>query len=50
MTKTNKRPPAYSLRLVADVREWVVEKAKESDRSLNAEINRILRKQKEEEE
>ena len=41
---------SYPLRLEPDINTWVKERAKEGDRSVNAEINRTLRKVKESEE
>lgn len=42
--------PPISFRLQPDIRLWLTEKAKSEDRSLNAEINRVLRQVKELEE
>ncbi len=39
-----------SIRLETELDEWLKKKAKAGDRSLNAEINRTLRKEKESEE
>lgn len=39
-----------SFRLQPDIRLWLTEKSKSEDRSLNAEINRMLRQLKELEE
>lgn len=41
---------SYPLRLEPDINTWVKERAKEGDRSVNAEINRTLRKVKESED
>ena len=41
---------SYPLRLEPDINIWVKERAKEGDRSVNAEINRTLRKVKESED
>ena len=38
-----------SIRLSKDVDEWLKKKAKEGDRSFNAEVNRQLKKAKDEE-
>ena len=38
-----------SIRLNKDVDEWLKKKAKEGDRSFNAEVNRQLKKAKDEE-
>lgn len=48
MTKPDTRPAAYSLRLDPDLSQWVKARAKAGDRSLNAEINRLIRQAKEE--
>ena len=37
----------YPLRLAPDLSQWVKERAKKSDRSINAEINRLLKEIKE---
>jgi hypothetical protein len=42
--------PPVSFRLQPDIRVWLENRAKLEDRSLNAEVNRILRKLKEDEE
>ena len=42
--KTQKTP--YPLRMDDDLKAWVQQRAKQNDRSLNAELNRILRQQK----
>jgi hypothetical protein len=41
------RTPPISFRLQPDIRLWLTEKAKTGDRSLNAEVNRVLRQVKE---
>lgn len=41
---------SYPLRLEPELKEWVKQKAKENDRSVNAEINRTVRKAKEAED
>ena len=46
----NERPRPYPLRLEPEINQWVKKRAKEGDRSVNAEINRTLRKVKESEE
>ena len=46
----NERPRPYPLRLEPEINQWVKTRAKEGDRSVNAEINRTLRKVKESEE
>ena len=50
MTKPDTRPAAYSLRLDPDLSQWMKARAKAGDRSLNAEINRLIRQAKEAEE
>lgn len=45
----DKKPPR-SIRIEPDVDAWLKVRAKEGDRSMNAEINRILRKAKEADE
>ncbi|MEN9434567.1 MAG: Arc-like binding domain [Pseudomonadota bacterium] len=42
-----KRQNAYPVRLEPEISEWIKAKAKQEDRSINAEINRQLRKAKE---
>ncbi|UJS26238.1 Arc family DNA-binding protein [Thiothrix winogradskyi] len=42
MNKEARQPPT-SVRLQQEVREWLVQRAKKGDRSMNAEINRILK-------
>ena len=41
------RPNPYPLRLDPELSQWVRERAKAGDRSINAEINRMLRQLKE---
>ena len=41
---------SYPLRLDPELEEWVKQKAKDNDRSVNAEINRTVRKAKEAED
>ena len=50
MELTHKRSPPRSIRLKPELLAWIAEKAQEGDRSINAEINRQLRKAKEAEE
>ena len=50
MTKPDTRPAAYSLRLDPDLSQWVKARAKAGDRSLNAEINRLIRQAREAEQ
>ena len=50
MTKPDTRPAAYSLRLDPDLSQWMKARAKAGDRSLNAEINRLIRQAKENEQ
>ena len=48
MTDTyKKQPKSYPVRLEPEIGEWIKAKAKQEDRSINAEINRQLRKAKE---
>jgi hypothetical protein len=42
MSKEARQPPT-SVRLQQEVREWLAQRAKKGDRSVNAEINRILK-------
>ncbi len=44
------RPKPYPLRLEPELNQWVKVRAKDSDRSVNAEINRLLRQAKENEQ
>lgn len=44
--RQDKQKP-YSLRLADELKQWVQKKARNNDRSINAEINRIVRKAKE---
>ena len=41
------RPNPYPLRLDPELSQWVKERAKAGDRSINAELNRIVRQAKE---
>lgn len=45
-----KQPKSYPLRLEPELNQWVKDRAKAGDRSLNAEINRLVRQAKEESE
>jgi len=47
MAQTSTRTPSYSLRLDSDLSQWVKERAKAGDRSMNAELIRIVRQAKE---
>ena len=47
MSLEQKRQSPRSVRLDPEVEAWVKIQAKAGDRSLNAEINRVLRKAKE---
>lgn len=40
---TQKQANPYPLRLAPDLAQWVKERAKNSDRSINAEINQLLK-------
>ncbi len=42
-----KQQKSYPLRLEPELNQWVKARAKDSDRSVNAEINRLLRQAKE---
>ncbi len=44
------RAKPYPLRLDPELSQWVKDRAKAGDRSLNAEINRLIRQLKEAEE
>ena len=44
------RNPPLSLRLDPELAQWVKARAKAGDRSLNAEINRLIRQAKEADE
>ena len=44
------RPNPYPLRLTHELSQWVRERAKAGDRSINAEINRALKQLKEAEQ
>lgn len=46
----NEKTRPLSFRLQPDIREWLEYRARTQDRSLNAEVNRILRLVKEGEE
>ena len=50
MTKPDTRQAAYSLRLDPDLSEWIKARAKDNDRSINAEINRLIKQAREEKE
>lgn len=50
MTATEQRPKPYPLRLEPELSQWVKERAKAGDRSMNAELIRIVRQAKEVEE
>ncbi len=49
MTEKNRVKP-YPLRMAADLKEWVRARANGNDRSINAELNRLIRQVKEAEE
>lgn len=44
--KTDQERP-YPVRLAPELSKWVKDRAKAGDRSINAEINRVLRQAKE---
>lgn len=50
MKAEEKRMCSYPLRLDAELSLWVKTRAKAENRSINAELNRIVRKAKEAEE
>ncbi len=50
MENIEQRPKPYPLRLEHEINQWVKRRAKDGDRSVNAEINRTLRRVKESEE
>lgn len=50
MELAHTRSPPRSIRLKPELLAWIAAKALEGDRSINAEINRQLRKAKEAEE
>lgn len=43
MKEATKRPAPRSIRIEPALESWLVERAKQGDRSVNAEINRALR-------
>ncbi len=44
MTKAVERPTSpYPLRMADDVKAWIKQRAKANDRTVHAELNRILR-------
>jgi len=47
MSNPTNRPKSYPLRLDSDLSQWVKERAKAGDRSMNAELVRIVRQAKE---
>ncbi len=48
MSKSLEKPKSpYPLRMTEDVKAWVKERAKSNDRTLHAELNRILKEAKE---
>jgi hypothetical protein len=50
MKRATKQAIPYPLRLDPELSQWVKDRAKAGDRSLNAEINRLIRQAKEGEE
>ena len=50
MEEVDERPKPYPLRLEPELKQWIKGRAKDGDRSMNAEINRTLRKIKDSEE
>jgi len=47
MTTPTKRQSPYPLRLEPELSQWVKEQAMTNDRSINAEISRIIRRAQE---
>ena len=48
MSKSLEKPKSpYPLRMTEDVKTWIKERAKSNDRTLHAELNRILKEAKE---
>lgn len=44
MTKAEEKPTSpYPLRMAEDVKAWIKQRAKSNDRTVHAELNRILR-------
>ncbi len=44
MTKAAERPTSpYPLRMADDVKAWIKQRAKRNDRTVHAELNRILK-------
>ncbi len=43
MNQTAKRQPPRSIRIESSLESWLIERAKRGDRSVNAEINRMIR-------
>jgi hypothetical protein len=50
MENIEQRPKPYPLRLESELTQWVKKRSKAENRSINAELNRIVRKAKEAEE
>lgn len=50
MKEQRKTPLQTSLRLDAELKIWIEERAKRNDRSVNAEVNRLMRMFKENEQ
>ncbi len=49
MTDKTKQLKPYPLRMAHDTRTWIEQRAQQNDRSINSEINRILRNVQEKE-
>ncbi|MBO0613691.1 Arc family DNA-binding protein [Thiothrix fructosivorans] len=47
MSNQANRPTPYPLRLEPGLSEWVKARAKDNDRSINAELNRLIKQAKE---
>lgn len=47
MSTPANRPTPYPLRLDPDLSQWVKDQARADDRSINAQINRLIREAKE---
>ncbi|MDQ5769567.1 Arc family DNA-binding protein [Thiothrix subterranea] len=43
----NERVKPYPVRLEPELSQWVKERAKDNDRSINAEINRLIKQARE---
>ena len=48
--KETPQPKPYPLRMADELRAWINARAKRNDRSVNAELNRLIKQAKEAEE